>query len=167
MRTVRATETDSSPAAAGRVFRGRHLVLFLLLTFGLSWGFELLIALTIGHRTLLGFGLAPWSMYVPAAVGLALQRFAFRHKPSAEGRDRSALIPLSFLGLTVLHGFVTGVTIVRPEHGPLLESIGNLIAYVADPRDNIWSFGLGLYGLLSLPLVVGEWPAGGWATRPL
>jgi hypothetical protein len=74
--------------------RGR-LGLFLILTSALSWGFDLGIALTVGHAAFLDLGLAPWSMFVPASVALALQLTLFRDSPVhvRHGWDRALLIP--------------------------------------------------------------------------
>jgi membrane protease YdiL (CAAX protease family) len=115
--------TNESPGIRGRVG------LFLLLTFGLSWGFELAIALTIGHAAFLETSLAPWSMFVPASVGLALQLFVFRDSPIhvRRCRERPILIPISFLVLTVLYGIVALLAIAIPPQRSTLGGLGNLL----------------------------------------
>lgn len=55
-----------------------RIVIFLLLTFGLSRGFWLLLALTIGHRAYLDLGLSPLDVLFPALVALILRLFVFR-----------------------------------------------------------------------------------------
>jgi membrane protease YdiL (CAAX protease family) len=121
--------------------RGR-LVPFLLLTFALSWGFDLAIALTIGHPAFLELGLAPWSMFVPASVALALQLTTSRNSPIhfRHGWDKAILIPISFLVLTVLHGIVTLLAIGLPSQRSLFGSLGNLLT-------TLWTLALfTLYG---------------------
>lgn len=106
-----------------------RVALFLLLTFALSWGFDLAIALTIGHPTFLELGLAPWSMFVPASVAFALQLIAFRDSPIhlRRGWNRSLLIPLSFLVVTLLYGIVTLLAVGLPSQRNLFGSLGNLL----------------------------------------
>ena len=108
--------------------RGR-LALFLILTFAFSWGFDLALALTIGHSAFLDLGLAPWSMFVPAAVALALQLFIFRDSPIhlRRGWDRALLIPIAFLLLTLLYGLVTLLAVALLSRGSLFGGLGNLL----------------------------------------
>jgi hypothetical protein len=88
--------------------RGR-VVIFLVLTFGLSWGFNLLIALTVGQKALLAAGLTPLDMFFPAFSALILQLFLFRDTPihirDYQGKPRWILY--SFLMLTVLYAVIT------------------------------------------------------------
>ena len=121
--------------------RGR-VVLFLILTFALSWGFDLAIALTVGHAAFLELGLAPWSMFVPASVSLVLQLFVFCDSPIhvRRCRDRSILLPISFLVLTVLYGVVTLLAIAIPSQGSTFGALGNLLT-------TLWTLALfTLYG---------------------
>lgn len=123
--------------------RGR-LALFLLLTFGLSWGFDLIIAVTIGHADYLVLGLSPWSMFVPAAVAFTLQVFVWRDSPLhyRRGLQRPLLIPLSFLLLTVLYALVTGLAIAYPQQRSSLGGLGNLLT-------TLWTLAIfSLYGQL-------------------
>ncbi|MGC9336113.1 MAG: CPBP family intramembrane glutamic endopeptidase [Anaerolineae bacterium] len=108
--------------------RGR-LGLFLILVFALSWGFDLALALTIGHPAFLDLGLAPWSMFVPAAVAFVLQLALFRDSPIHlhHGWHRALLIPISYLALTVLYGIVTLLAIALPTQGSLFGGLGNLL----------------------------------------
>jgi len=111
-----------------RIFQGR-LGLFLMLTFALSWGFDLAIALTTGHSAFLDLGLAPWSMFVPAAVALTLQIFVFDDSPLylRRNRGRHILVPISFLILTVLYGLVTLLAAALPTQSTLFGGLGNLL----------------------------------------
>lgn len=127
----------------GKVFEARgRLALFLILTFALSWGFDLIIALTIGHSAFLDLGLAPWSMFVPASVALVLQLALFRDSPIhlRHGWDRALLVPISFLLLTVLYGIVTLLAIALPSQRSLFNGLGNLLT-------TLWTLALfTLYG---------------------
>jgi membrane protease YdiL (CAAX protease family) len=116
--------------------------LFLILVFGLSWSFDLAIALTIGHPAFLELGLAPWSMFVPASVALTLQIFIFRDSPIhiRRCRGRSILIPISFLVLTVLYGPITLLAIAIPSQRSTFGGPGNLLS-------TLWTLALfTLYG---------------------
>jgi membrane protease YdiL (CAAX protease family) len=126
----------------GEVFTRGRLALFLILTFALSWGFDLIIALTIGHPAFLDLGLAPWSMFVPASVALALQLTRFRDSPihMRHGWDRALLVPISYLLLTVLYGIVTLLAIALPSQRSLFSGLGNLLT-------TLWTLALfTLYG---------------------
>ena len=119
-----------------------HIGLFLILVFGLSWGFDLAIALTIGHSAFLELGLAPWSMFVPAFVALTLQLFVFRDSPIHihRCREKALLIPVSYLILTLLYGLVTFLAIAIPSQRSTLGGLGNLLS-------TLWTLALfTLYG---------------------
>jgi uncharacterized protein len=120
----------------------RRLALFLILVFALPWGFDLALALTIGHPAFLDLGLAPWSMFVPAAVAFGLQLFVFRDSPIhlRRGWDRALLIPISFLLVTVLYGIVTLLAIALPSQRSLFGGLGSLLS-------TLWTLALfALYG---------------------
>jgi len=108
---------------------GRRIGLFLALTFALSWGFAPLMDALTGRRDVLELGIAPWSMLVPAAVALSLQLFLFRDSPIhiRRFRERAALIPATFLGLTVLYGLTTVLALAIPEQARVLSSLSNLL----------------------------------------
>ena len=61
--------------------RARRVVTFLVLTFALSWSFDLLIAVTIRHRAYLALGLSPMGMLFPAVAALVLRLFVFKDSP--------------------------------------------------------------------------------------
>ncbi len=54
---------------------------FVLLTFGLSWGFDLLLSRASGYEAYEALGMTPWGMLVPAFVALILNLFAFKDSP--------------------------------------------------------------------------------------
>lgn len=139
---VRMSESRNGEVTTGVMAPWGRLALFLILTFALSWGFDLALALTVGHSAFLDLGLAPWSMFVPAAVALALQLFLFRDSPIhlRRGWDRALLIPLGFLLLTLLYGLVTLLALALPAQGSLFGGLGNLLT-------TLWTLSLfALYG---------------------
>jgi len=108
-----------------------RVALFLSLTFALSWGFDLLIALTIGHHAYLELGLSPLGMCFPAFVALILRLFVFQDSPIhyRRYRDKPRIILYGFLLLTVLYGIVTLVGVLSPPERPaLFQGVGNLLA---------------------------------------
>jgi membrane protease YdiL (CAAX protease family) len=124
------------------VWKPTRIGLFLLLAFVLSWGFDLLLALTIGHPAFLELGLAPLSMFVPAAAALTLQLFVYRDSPIhiRRCREKANLIPISFVIVTGLYGVVTLLAIALPTQHSLLGGLGNLIT-------TLWTLALfALYG---------------------
>jgi hypothetical protein len=58
-----------------RRVRFERVLLFLVLTFSLTWGFESLVALTIGQPAYLKTGLHPMGMFFPSFSVLLLQIF--------------------------------------------------------------------------------------------
>jgi len=107
----------------------RRIGLFLILTFALSWGFDPLADALFGRLDVLELGITPWSMLVPASVALSLQMFLFRDSPIHISRlcDRAVLVPLGFLGLTVLYGLVTILARAIPAQARLFAGLGNLL----------------------------------------
>jgi membrane protease YdiL (CAAX protease family) len=108
---------------------GRRVVLFLLLTFALSWGFEPLTSAITGRRDVLELGMAPWSMLAPAAVALSLQLFTFRDSPIYihRFRDRAVWLPLSYLALTLLYALLTILALALPAQARLIGGLANLL----------------------------------------
>ena len=110
-----------------RIGRG---AVFLLLTFALSWGFHLLIAVTIGHETYLELGVSPLGMFFPAFVALILRLFVFKDSPVHFRRyqEKPRWILYGFLLLTVVYGTVTltGVLLVQGRPA-VFQGVGNLL----------------------------------------
>ncbi len=142
MNSIGSSSTSLGEGGTEVVFPRGRLALFLILTFALSWGFDLVIALTIGHSAFLELGLAPWSMFVPASVAFVLQLAVYRDSPIhlRHGWNKSLLIPVSFLVLTVLYGIVTLLAIGLRSQRSLLGGLGNLLT-------TLWTLALfTLYG---------------------
>jgi hypothetical protein len=87
----------------------KRVFLFLALTFGLTWGFELLVAATIQQPAYLETGLNPMGMFFPAFSALLLQLFVFKDSPLyfRTHKDKTRWVFYSFLLLTVLYGIIT------------------------------------------------------------
>ena len=73
-----------------RGLRIGRVAAFLLLTFALSWGFDLLIVVTVGHRAYLELGVSPLGMFFPAFVALILRLFVFKDSPIHFRRYRAS-----------------------------------------------------------------------------
>ncbi len=85
-----------------------RIAVFLLFTFALSWGFWLLLTLTVGQRAYFERGISPLDMLFPAFVALFLRLFAFKDSPIhfRRYRGRPRWILYGFLLLTVVYGGV-------------------------------------------------------------
>lgn len=106
----------------------RRTVLLLLLTFATTSLHDLLVGRTIGHQAFLELGIAPWTMFVPAAVAIGLQMFLFRDSPIHIHRLRGwpAWLPISYLCLTLLCGLTALLAFALPEHARLCSGLANL-----------------------------------------
>lgn len=120
-----------------RGLRMGRIAAFLLLTFALSWGFSLLVAVTVGHGAVLELGLSPLDMLFPAFVALILRLFIFEDSPLhfRRYRGKPRWILYAFLPLTVVYGIVTflglwssGQSVVFAGVGSLLTTLWTLLA---------------------------------------
>jgi len=102
---------------------------FLLLTFGLSWGFDLILSRASGYEAYQALGMTPWGMLVPAFVALALNLFAFKDSPiHFRTCPRKPLwILLGFLVLTVAYGVATLVAATFPGAARMLAGLGAVL----------------------------------------
>jgi len=109
--------------------RIRRVGVFLLFTFALSWGFHLLIDVTIGHEAYLALGLSPLDMCFPAFVVLILRLFVFKDSPVHFGRyqGKPRWILYGFLLLTVAYGIVTLAGVLGESRSVVLQGVGNLL----------------------------------------
>lgn len=112
-----------------RGLRIGRVAAFFLLTFALSWGFDLLIAVTIGHEAYLGLGVSPLGMFFPAFVALILRLFVFEDSPvhfrRYQGKPRWILY--GFLLLTVVYGTVTLIGVLVRGRSAVFQGVGNLL----------------------------------------
>lgn len=109
--------------------RIKRVFLFLALTFGLTWGLELLIALTIKQPAYLATGLHPLGMFFPAFSALLLQIFVFKDSPlylrTSEGEGR--WVVYSFLLLTILNGVITLLALTTPIRAIILQGVSAIL----------------------------------------
>jgi membrane protease YdiL (CAAX protease family) len=107
----------------------KKIVLFLLLTFGLTWGFELLIALTITQASYLKTGLHPAGMFFPAFSALILQIFVFKDSSLyyRRNKDKTRWIFYSFLILTVLNVLVNVLALITQFRVLILQGISGIL----------------------------------------
>jgi membrane protease YdiL (CAAX protease family) len=122
---VQLDERDSGM----RSLRIGRVTAFLVLTFALSWGFDLLIALTIGHEAYLELGLSPLGMFFPGFVALILRLFVFKDSPvhfrQYKGKPRWILY--GFLLVTVAYGIVTVTGVLVRGQSVIFQGAGNLL----------------------------------------
>ena len=64
-----------------KIMRLKPVLLFLILTFSISWGFEALIAITITQPEYLETGLHPLGMFAPAFSAILIQVFFDKGSP--------------------------------------------------------------------------------------
>lgn len=104
-------------------------VIFLFLTLMLSWGVDLLVAVTIGQEAFLELGLSPLGMFFPAFVAIILRLFVFKdslvHYKRYRGKPRWILY--GFLLLTLLYACVLVVEVSSQSVSVLLRGGGNLL----------------------------------------
>jgi membrane protease YdiL (CAAX protease family) len=103
---------------------------FLFLTFALPWGFDLLIAVPIGHEAYLELGLSPLGMFFPAFVALILRLFVFKDSPvhfqRYHGKPRWILY--GFLLLAVVYGVFTLIGVLSIQgRSAIFQGVGNLL----------------------------------------
>jgi membrane protease YdiL (CAAX protease family) len=106
-----------------------RVVLFLFLTFTLSWGFDLLIVAARGRGAYLDFGMTPWGMFVPAFVALVLQLFIFKDSPIyfRKYKEKPRWILLGFLFLTLAYGAITVLVVTASGAGRVYQGVGTVL----------------------------------------
>ena len=109
--------------------RVSRVVLFILLTFGASWGFDLGVAALVGQSAYLDLGLSPLGMFLPASVALILQLFVFKDSPVyfRSYRESPRLIFFAFLFLTWAYAVITLFAAGFPGAASVLQGIGSLL----------------------------------------
>jgi membrane protease YdiL (CAAX protease family) len=115
--------------------RFKRVFLFLALTFGLSWGFELLVALTITQAAYLETGLHPMGMFFPACSALLLQIFFFRDSPLyfRVYKEKTRWVFYSFFLVTVLMGLITLLALTSQIRPLILQGVGAIVVM-------LWTF---------------------------
>ena len=129
---MNAERVPGTRAEAGRIGARvdfKRVVLFLALTFGLSWGFEGVVALTIGQPAYLETGLHPLGMFFPAFSALVLQIFFFRDSALyfRTYREKPRWIVYSYLLLTVLMVPVTLLALTTQLDPRIWQGLGAIL----------------------------------------
>jgi membrane protease YdiL (CAAX protease family) len=134
MDCIEQTDATARTDSTQRVHLG-HVFSFLILTFGLSWGFDLLVALTVGQAVYLASGLNPMGMFVPAFSALLLQLFAFKDSLVyfRTYREKPRWIFHSFLLLTVLNGVITLLAFTTSIRTLILQGVAGILG-------TLWTF---------------------------
>ncbi len=109
--------------------RLQRTALFLLVVFGLTWGFDLLVNSTIGQQGLLESGMAPLGMLLPAAVVIVFRLFLLSDDPlhRSSYQDTPRLILFAFLALTALYAVPTALLLFTDVRADLLGGLGSLL----------------------------------------
>jgi len=113
----------------------KRVFLFLVLTFGLTWSLELLIALTIKQTAYLETRLHPMGMFFPAFSALLLQIFVFKDSPlySRTHKEKTRWVFYSFFLLTILNGIITLLALTTPIRAMILQGVGGILVM-------LWTF---------------------------
>lgn len=108
-----------------------HTILFVALTFTLSWGFDLLLTV-INGGAYPDLAMTPWGMLAPAFAAIVLQVFAFRDSPiSLQVLDAGVRwIFTGYLLLTVIYGAVTVLAVALPAARVALQGAGAVVLTV-------------------------------------
>ena len=107
----------------------KRVLLFLGLTFSLTWGFEWVVARTIGPAAYLATQMTPLGMFFPACSAILLQCFVFRDSP-VYFRAPADPARWVFFGFLILAGayaaltFLALSTAIRPL---ILQGIGGIL----------------------------------------
>jgi len=110
-------------------FRLMRVVIFLLLTFILTWGSDLVIDLSVGYSTFFNLGFTPWGMLVPGFVALILRRFVYKDSQIHVSRynAKPKWILLAFMPLTLVYLGIVALALFLPSLGRLLQGVGALV----------------------------------------
>ena len=104
----------------------KRVFLFLGLTFGLTWGFEGLVAATLTQAKYFKTGMHPMGMFFPAFSALILQIFVFHDSPIyfRYYRDKTRWVFFSYLLLTILYGIITLLALTTQIRTLILQGVG-------------------------------------------
>lgn len=106
--------------------RIQRVIIFLFLTFLLSWGFDWLLIEMSGLDPYQGLGMSPWGMLVPAFVVILLQIYVYEDSPlffkTYQGKPRWVLI--GTLILTLFYGVLVWVAALSPAQLALFQGLG-------------------------------------------
>lgn len=106
-----------------------RLIIFLCLTFLLSWGFDWLLIEITGLDPYQDLGMNPWGMLAPAFVALLLQMFYYKDSPIHIRiyHDKPRWILVGYLILTLLYGVLVWIAAFAPEQLRIFQGLGALL----------------------------------------
>jgi membrane protease YdiL (CAAX protease family) len=101
---------------------------FLLLTFGISWGINLLLYLTAGYgNNASALIMLQLQMLIPAASAILLGLFVFKDSRIAwrtTGRNARMFL-LFYLVFTLVYGVIAVLSLTMPEQGMIFSGVGS------------------------------------------
>jgi len=103
-----------------------RIAAFLLLTFGLSWGYDALLTALAGAEAFNSLAMPPWGMFVPASIAIAFRLFLSDDYPLQDASGAARWIPLSFLILTGLYALLPVLALLLPAQARLMAGLGTL-----------------------------------------
>jgi membrane protease YdiL (CAAX protease family) len=107
----------------------KNIFIFLLLTFGLTWGFEYLISISISQQGYYALGLHPLGMFFPAFSAILMQVFYISDSPVYFRKQKEPVhwIFYSFLILTVLYAIFTLFAIQTSVRPLILQGLSGIL----------------------------------------
>jgi membrane protease YdiL (CAAX protease family) len=106
-----------------------QVIVFVAMTFLLSWGFDLTLTAASGGTSYPELGMTPWGMLAPAFAALVLRLFLFHDSPIRFRTLSTGVrwIFLSYLLLAVAYGVVTILAAALPAAQVALQGIGAVL----------------------------------------
>ena len=107
----------------------KNIFIFLLLTFGLTWGFEYLISTSISQQGYYALGLHPLGMFFPAFAAILMQLFYIPDSPIYFRKHMEPVhwVFYSFLILTVLYAIFTFFAIQTAIRPLILQGLSGIL----------------------------------------
>lgn len=107
----------------------QRILIFCLLVFSLSWGFDWVIIHFTNADVYGNLGMNPWGMLAPAFVALILQIFFFKDSKIYYRiyKEKPRWILFGFILLTVLYGILIIGAAMHPQSKRLYQGIGSLL----------------------------------------
>lgn len=106
-----------------------RVIVFVAMTFLLSWGFDLILTAIGGDTSYPELGMTPWGMLAPAFTALVLQLYLLPDSPMRSRALSTGVrwILISYLMLTVAYGVVTILAAALPAAQTALRGIGAVL----------------------------------------
>lgn len=107
----------------------KRVFIFLLLTFSLTWGLEVLVASTIGQPAYLETKLHPLGMFFPAFSALLLRIFIFKESPLyfKTHTETTRWIFYAFFLIVFLNAILTLLSLTTVTHTTILQGVSGIL----------------------------------------